>query len=173
MGRLSATELKKELSEAINRVQYQGERIILHRRDKDACVLVSLDDLKLLQAIEDRLDARDAEEALKDPRRIPPRGPQGRVGALERIGIPNRVHGSRAQCPCRIATETPAASHPEGGIFSERTPVAGIETAPTVLQRPNDIAETRFSIRDLRDLRWASIDNDDSRDLDQRPHSEP
>ena len=44
MGRLSATELKKELSEAINRVQYQGERIILHRRDKDACVLVSLDD---------------------------------------------------------------------------------------------------------------------------------
>ena len=71
MGRLSATELKKELSEAINRVQYQGERIILHRRDKDVCVLVSLDDLKLLQAIEDRLDARDAEEALKDPRRIP------------------------------------------------------------------------------------------------------
>ena len=71
MVRLSATDLKKDLSDAINRVQYQGERIILHRRNKDACVLVSLEDLRLLQAIEDRIDALDAEEALKDPRRFP------------------------------------------------------------------------------------------------------
>ncbi len=71
MVRLSATDLKKDLSDAINRVQYQGERIILHRRNKDACVLVSLEDLRLLQAIEDRIDALDAEEALKDPQRFP------------------------------------------------------------------------------------------------------
>lgn len=71
MIRLAATELKKDLPDAINRVQYKGERIVLHRRNKDACALVSLDDLRLLQAVEDRLDAQDAEEALKDPRRIP------------------------------------------------------------------------------------------------------
>ena len=71
MVRLSATDLKKDLSDVLNRVQYQGERIVLHRRNKDACVLVSMEDLKLLQTIEDRIDALDAEEALKDPRRLP------------------------------------------------------------------------------------------------------
>jgi exoribonuclease-2 len=49
--------------------------------------------------------------------------------------------------------------------------------SPEVLAETNALAkavsETGPSIRDLRDLLWASIDNDDSRDLDQLSVAEP
>ena len=49
--------------------------------------------------------------------------------------------------------------------------------SPAVLAETNALAkavsETGPSIRDLRGLLWASIDNDDSRDLDQLSVAEP
>ena len=51
------------------------------------------------------------------------------------------------------------------------------EFSPAVLTETDAIAkaatETDPSIRDLRGLLWCSIDNDDSRDLDQLSVAEP
>jgi exoribonuclease-2 len=53
----------------------------------------------------------------------------------------------------------------ERGLLPDFPPEALAELAR--LQIPKEKAEGSPGIRDLRDLLWASIDNDDSRDLDQ------
>ena len=60
MTRLSVAEFRREMADALNRVAYGGERIILHRRGKDVAVLVSLEDLELLRKLEDAIDVKDA-----------------------------------------------------------------------------------------------------------------
>jgi len=63
--RVSSSKIRDDFSEALNRVAYQGQRIVLHRRGKDVAALVPIEDLKLLQEIEDRIDReaiREAEE---------------------------------------------------------------------------------------------------------------
>lgn len=67
MTRLATTNLRDNLADTLNRVAYQGERVILERRGKNVAALVSLEDLALLQQIEDRIDIEAAREALKEP----------------------------------------------------------------------------------------------------------
>ncbi len=66
MRRVSATDAKREFSEMLNRVAFGGERLLLQRHDKDIAALVSIDDLRLLQQLEDRVDAEAAREALAE-----------------------------------------------------------------------------------------------------------
>jgi len=47
----------------VNRVAYGGERIVLERRGKAKAVLISLEDLALLEGIEDKIDIDEAEQA--------------------------------------------------------------------------------------------------------------
>ena len=58
--RLSVVELKQSLGDVLNRTEFQGARIIVHRRDKDAAAIVSIEDLRLLERLvreeEDRID---------------------------------------------------------------------------------------------------------------------
>ena len=49
---------------AFNTVAFRGGRIRIHRRDGETVYLVSEADLKLLEAIEDALDADEAKRAL-------------------------------------------------------------------------------------------------------------
>jgi prevent-host-death family protein len=56
MTRISASELRKDTAEALNRVAYGKDRIVLHRRDKDVAVLISMEDYTLLRDLENRLD---------------------------------------------------------------------------------------------------------------------
>jgi prevent-host-death family protein len=67
MTRLPASKVRTELADALNRVAYGGERIVLHRRGKDVAVLVPLADLEVLRSLEDRLDNEAAEAALREP----------------------------------------------------------------------------------------------------------
>ncbi len=75
MTRLSAREVRRNLSDALNRVAYKGERIVLERRGKEVAALVSMEDLALFERLvreaEDRLDLEAAERALKEPGEVP------------------------------------------------------------------------------------------------------
>ena len=66
MTRLASGRVRQEFSETINRVAYGRERIILHRRGKSLAALIPLEDLKLLEALEDRLDIEEADRILAE-----------------------------------------------------------------------------------------------------------
>ena len=68
MMHLNVVELRQSLAEILNRAEYQGERIIIHRRGKDVAAIVPLEDLKLLERlieeVEDRLDVEAAQRRI-------------------------------------------------------------------------------------------------------------
>jgi prevent-host-death family protein len=59
-------EIRANLAEVINRVAYGGQRIVLQRRSKSVAAVVSMEDLELLQAMEDRSDVRAAIKARRE-----------------------------------------------------------------------------------------------------------
>ena len=63
---MSVTEVRNQLSETINRVAYQGERVVVRRSGKDVVALIPVGDLALLEELEDRLDIKEARKALAD-----------------------------------------------------------------------------------------------------------
>ncbi|WP_081578314.1 type II toxin-antitoxin system Phd/YefM family antitoxin [Singulisphaera acidiphila] len=74
--RINVVELRNSLSDVLNRAEYRGERIVIHRRDKDAAAIISMADLRLLEQLvraeEDRIDIATALAARKEsPERIP------------------------------------------------------------------------------------------------------
>jgi len=66
MSNMSIAEIIKKLAEALNQVKYNGERIRLKRRNKDAAALVLIEDLEVLEELEDCIDTEDAEKALAE-----------------------------------------------------------------------------------------------------------
>ena len=85
---ITATELKKRFGETTSRVEYAGERIVVRRNGREAFALIPIDDLRLLEAIEDKIDVLAAKESLDDPAPVRPlgKGPE-RAGLI--IGILN------------------------------------------------------------------------------------
>ena len=71
MTTLSRAEARNSLADAINRVSYGGERVVFARRGKPVAVLVSPEDLNLLQRIEDAEDTKSAVKVLKEYERNP------------------------------------------------------------------------------------------------------
>lgn len=71
MSILSTIEARKNFSELLNRSAYGKERIILTRRGKNLVAVVPIDDLKILEAIEDKLDLEEAKAALKESGSVP------------------------------------------------------------------------------------------------------
>jgi prevent-host-death family protein len=68
---MNVVDIRNKLAEAINRVAYAGERIILERRGKGVAALVSVEDLALLEELENQADIRAARKALKEKGAIP------------------------------------------------------------------------------------------------------
>jgi prevent-host-death family protein len=71
MKTLEASQLRQGIADALNTVAFAGERIAINRHGKRVAVLVSVDDLAMLEAIEDRLDVAEAKKALKEKGSIP------------------------------------------------------------------------------------------------------
>jgi len=71
MNTLSTIEARENFSELLNRSAYGKERIILTRRGKNLVAVVPIEDLKILEAIEDKLDLEEAKEALKESGSVP------------------------------------------------------------------------------------------------------
>ena len=67
MNRLSTSELRKDMADALNKVVYRGDRIVLQRRGKDVAVIVSVGDYEFLRAIEDRADLKTIRKIKAEP----------------------------------------------------------------------------------------------------------
>jgi prevent-host-death family protein len=71
MTRIPATAVRDTFSDTLNRVAFKGERILLERHGKPVAALVSVEDLELLEALEDRLDVEAALAAREEPGTVP------------------------------------------------------------------------------------------------------
>jgi len=61
---IGIAQIRNKMADVLNRVAYQGERVVLERRGKGVAAIVSMDDLALLEALEDLEDAKAARKAL-------------------------------------------------------------------------------------------------------------
>jgi prevent-host-death family protein len=66
---INVVNIRSKLADTINRVAYQGERVVLSRRGKGVAALVSMEDLALLEKMEEEADVKAARKALADMRR--------------------------------------------------------------------------------------------------------
>jgi prevent-host-death family protein len=60
LRKISAADARKNLARVVNRVAFGKETFILTRRGEALAALVSVEDLKLLQEMEERMDVDDA-----------------------------------------------------------------------------------------------------------------
>lgn len=66
---IGIADIRNSMADALNRVAYQGERIVLERRGKGVAAIVPMDDLALLEALEDGADVKAAKKALAEMKR--------------------------------------------------------------------------------------------------------
>ncbi len=66
MMRVSTVEAREQFSDLVNRVAYGKERAILSRRGRELVAIVPLEDIRFLEALEDRLDLEEARAALQE-----------------------------------------------------------------------------------------------------------
>lgn len=69
MGQVSTVDARSQLSEIINRAAFGKERLILTRRGKELVAVVPIEDVKLLEALEDRIDLKEARAALLEAKK--------------------------------------------------------------------------------------------------------
>jgi prevent-host-death family protein len=65
--RITTADARKKFSNIINHVAFGKESIILMRRGEEIAAIVTIEELKLLQKIEDRMDIEDAIKAINEP----------------------------------------------------------------------------------------------------------
>jgi prevent-host-death family protein len=70
MTSISSAEARRHLSQIVNRVALDQERIIVTRRGKALVAIVPIEDVEWLEEIEDRFDIEAANAALEDAKTI-------------------------------------------------------------------------------------------------------
>lgn len=63
---ISTVEARDQFADLINRAAYGKERIVLTRRGKEVAAVVPIEDVRLLEELEGRLDLADARAALAE-----------------------------------------------------------------------------------------------------------
>jgi len=66
MERFSTAEVREKFGSIVKKAAQDKERIVLTRRGKDFAALVPIEDMKLLEDLEDRLDLEQARVALAE-----------------------------------------------------------------------------------------------------------
>ena len=66
MTKIGVSDARDHLSEVVDRARYTHERFVLTKRGKDVGAIVSIEDLKLLEMLEDQLDIDMARKALAE-----------------------------------------------------------------------------------------------------------
>ncbi|MEC4888933.1 MAG: type II toxin-antitoxin system Phd/YefM family antitoxin [Nitrospira sp.] len=69
MAHLPTSKAREGFSDTLNRVAFGKERVVLKRRGKEIAAVVPMDDLRLLEELEDRIDLVDARAALAETKK--------------------------------------------------------------------------------------------------------
>jgi prevent-host-death family protein len=69
MGHLPSSKAREGFADTINRAAYGKERVVVRRRGKDIAAVVPIDDLRLLEELEDRIDLADARASLAETKK--------------------------------------------------------------------------------------------------------
>ncbi len=64
---ITTAEARKNFANIVNTVAYGKEPVVLTRRGQEIAALISMEELRLLQKIEDHIDIIDAKKALEEP----------------------------------------------------------------------------------------------------------
>jgi prevent-host-death family protein len=66
MMNIPFSEARTHLTDIVNEVAYGDKRIILTRQGKQLVAIIPLEDLRVLEALENKMDLEDAKKALRD-----------------------------------------------------------------------------------------------------------
>jgi len=66
MTTVTATDARNNFQDLVNRAEYGRERILVERRGKAVAAIVSLEDLKRLEALEDAVDSEILRRAVEE-----------------------------------------------------------------------------------------------------------
>ncbi|MFQ5853574.1 MAG: type II toxin-antitoxin system Phd/YefM family antitoxin [Candidatus Binatia bacterium] len=69
MRQVNTVDARAQFSEIINRAAFGKERMILTRRGKEIVAVVPIEDVKLLEALEDKIDLEEAHAALLEAKK--------------------------------------------------------------------------------------------------------
>ncbi len=64
---ITTADARKNFADIVNTVAYGKEPVVLTRRGQEIAALVSIEELRLLEKIEDHIDIVDARKALEEP----------------------------------------------------------------------------------------------------------
>lgn len=64
---ITTADARKNFADIVNTVAYGNEPVVLTRRGQEIAALISIEELKLLQKIEDHIDVEDALKSLNEP----------------------------------------------------------------------------------------------------------
>jgi antitoxin Phd len=67
LNKISTADARKKFATIVNRVAFGKESFVLTRRGEPLAAIVSVDDLKLLQELEEQMDIDDAWKARNEP----------------------------------------------------------------------------------------------------------
>ena len=84
MTTLAASKLREDFSETLNQVAYAKERVVLYRHGKAIAAVVPVEDLKLLQDLEDRIDLADARAAIAEAKK---KGTKSLRVVMKKLGL--------------------------------------------------------------------------------------
>jgi prevent-host-death family protein len=84
MAHLPSSKAREGFADTINRVLFGKERVVLRRRGKEVAAVVSMEDLRLLEDLEDRIDLADAHAALAETKK---KGAKSLDAILKGLGL--------------------------------------------------------------------------------------
>jgi antitoxin Phd len=64
--KVTTAEARRKLADIVNSVAYGKDTVVLTRRGKELAALISIEDLKLLQQLEEEQDIKDAWQAKEE-----------------------------------------------------------------------------------------------------------
>jgi prevent-host-death family protein len=66
---MNSTDARERMADVLNRVAYAKDRVRITRRGKEVAAVVPIEDLELIERLEDEIDIREAEKALRETKK--------------------------------------------------------------------------------------------------------